>query len=103
MLKLVAKSPAEGLVPLSVGKIELNEVVPAAITSIACYHGQADALSAALKQHHGMAMPKRGRRQGARVHVRYGRDHRYFWWVQNHMQTCQTTPQSSTKATVGVF
>ena len=53
MLKLVAKSPAEGLVPLSVGTMELNEVVPAAITSIACYQDRADALSAALKKHHG--------------------------------------------------
>ena len=70
MLKLVAKSPAEGLVPLSVGTIELNEVVPAAITSIACYQGHADALSAALKEHHGMTLPKTGQatgRAGARA------------------------------------
>lgn len=64
MLKLVAKSPAEGLVPLSVGTIELNEVVPAAITSIACYQGHADALSAALKEHHGMTLPKTGQAKG---------------------------------------
>jgi heterotetrameric sarcosine oxidase gamma subunit len=70
VLKLVAKSPAEGLVPSSVGTMELSEVVPAAITSIACYKGQADALSAALKEHHGMALPKTGQatgRAGARA------------------------------------
>ena len=65
MLKLVAKSPAEGMVPLSVGTMELREVVPAAITSIACYHGHADALSAALKEHHGMALPKTGQATGS--------------------------------------
>ena len=64
MLKLVEKSPAEGLVPLSVGTMELSEVVPAAITSIAYYQGQADALSAALKEHHGMALPKTGQATG---------------------------------------
>ena len=70
MLKLVAKSPAEGLVPISVGPIELSEVVTAAITSIACYQGHADALSAALKDHHGLALPKTGQatgRSGARA------------------------------------
>ena len=70
MLKLVAKSPAKGLVPICVGTMELNEVVPAAITSIACYQGHADALSTALKQHHGMALPKTGQatgRAGART------------------------------------
>lgn len=70
MLKLVAKSPAEGMVPLSVGTMKLNEIVPAAITSIACYHGQADALSTVLKDHHGMALPNTGQatgRAGARA------------------------------------
>jgi sarcosine oxidase subunit gamma len=64
VLKLVAKSPAEGLVPIAVGAMELNEVVPAAITSIACYHGQSAALSAALKEYHGMALPKTGQATG---------------------------------------
>ena len=72
-------------------------------TSISCYQGQADALSAALKQHHGMAMPKTGQatgRAGARA-IWAGPS--VFWWVQNRMQICQTTPQSWIKATVGAF
>ena len=58
------------MVPLSVGTLELTETVPAAITSIACYQGQSAALSAALKEHHGMALPKTGQatgRAGARA------------------------------------
>ena len=103
MLKLVEKSPAEGLVPLSVGTMELSEVVPAAITSIAYYQGQADALSAALKEHHGMALPKMGQATGRAGARAMWAGPSVFLVVQNHMQTYQTTPQSSTKATVGVF
>lgn len=64
MLKLIAKSPAEGMVPITVGTMELNEVLPAYLTSIVCYHDQSDALSVALKNHHGMALPKTGQATG---------------------------------------
>ena len=70
MLELVAKSPAQDMVPISVGTMELTETFPAVITSIACYQGKGDALSAAMKDHHDMALPKTGQatgRAGARA------------------------------------
>ena len=70
MVELVSKSPCAGLLPVSVGQVELSEVVPGALTSIAPYRGQAGALSAALKSAYGMAAPQPNRatgKEGARA------------------------------------
>lgn len=70
MLDLVAKSPADGLVPVAIGTMTLDEVAPAAITFLTAAKGQEAALSAALKTAHGMALPAAQRatgRDGARA------------------------------------
>ena len=70
MVELQAKSPFEGLLPLSVGSVDLSEVAPGHLTSIAPFRGQAKALSAALKDAHGMAAPAPNRvtgKEGARA------------------------------------
>lgn len=64
MVDLISKSPFEGLLPLAIGSVELSEVDPGHLTSIAPYKGQAKALSAALKEAHGMAAPAPNRATG---------------------------------------
>lgn len=66
MIKLTAKSPAHGLVPVTIGTATLDEMTPVHITFITPYQGQGDALSQALKSAHGMAAPA--------VHRATGRD-----------------------------
>ncbi|MBV1868783.1 MAG: sarcosine oxidase subunit gamma [Marinosulfonomonas sp.] len=64
MVELIAKSPCEGLLPLTVGGCSLAEVLPAAITSITPARGQEKLVSAALKKSHGVAFPAPGRATG---------------------------------------
>lgn len=64
MVDLVALSACEGLLPLSIGKVTLSEVVPEAMTSVAPFKGQDKATSAALKSAHGMALPAPNRATG---------------------------------------
>lgn len=47
-VKLTAKSPADGLLPVSHGDLTLSEVRPARLTSVAPYRGQEGAVAAAL-------------------------------------------------------
>ncbi len=73
MAELVARTPCEGLLPLTAGRFALNERHPAALTTIAPAPGREGAVSAALKAAHGMAFPAPGRatgREGARC----------IWW-----------------------
>ncbi|MEM9523573.1 MAG: sarcosine oxidase subunit gamma [Pseudomonadota bacterium] len=70
MVKLIARSPCEGLLPYEAGGIDLIEVPPLCITSISPYRGQLSKLSAALKSAHGAAFPAPNRttgKEGARV------------------------------------
>ena len=70
MVKLRAKSPAEGLLPIEINGVSLTEVQPEAITSLMPYAGQEDAASAALKAQTGAEIPGPNRatgRAGARV------------------------------------
>lgn len=76
MVELVAKSPCQGLLPLTIGAVSLTEADPGAMTSLSPYAGQNAALSAALKDAHGMALPRPGRatgKAGARA-IWFGRD-----------------------------
>lgn len=76
MVELIAKSPFEGLLPPTIGTVTLSGVDPGHLTSIAPYHGKAAALSAALKQAHGMAAPGPNRatgKEGARA-IWFGHD-----------------------------
>ena len=70
MVKLVEKSPVEGLLPMEINGLSLTELVPGAITSVMPYAGQKTAASEALKALVGAAMPGPNRstgREGARV------------------------------------
>lgn len=70
MIKLTAKSPAHGLVPVTIGAATLDEITPANIAFVTPYQGQGDALSQAMKTAHGMAAPAAHRatgRDGARA------------------------------------
>ncbi len=70
MAELIAKSPCEGLLPLTIGGVTVSEVCPDALTSLSAHRGQEKALSAALKQAHGMAAPAVNRatgKEGARA------------------------------------
>ncbi len=64
MVELIAKTPCEGLLPLSIGPTTLSEEAPVVLTSIAAFRGQEKALSAALKEAHGMALPSPNRTTG---------------------------------------
>lgn len=66
----MAKTPLEGMAPLSLGKATLSELDLGRLTSIAPYRGQAAALSDALKEAHGMPAPAPNRatgKEGARA------------------------------------
>jgi methylglutamate dehydrogenase subunit D len=74
--ELTAKTPCDGLLPLTIGVTALNEVDPGTMTSLAPYKGQEAKLSAALKATHGMAYPAANRATGkstARA-IWFGRD-----------------------------
>lgn len=61
MAKLDALTPCADLLPVTVTGADLVEAHPAHITSLAPYRGRAAALSAALKETHGLTMPDPGR------------------------------------------
>ena len=63
MVKLKAKTPAEGLLPLTIGTATLHEDDLGHVTSLSPY-GEASALSAALQTAHGMAWPGANRTTG---------------------------------------
>ncbi len=67
---MMAKTPLEGMEPLSLGKATLSELDLGRLTSIAPYRGQEAALSDALKEAHGMLAPAPNRatgKEGARA------------------------------------
>jgi len=61
---LTARSPCEGLLPLTIGGVTAGEDLPAAMTSLAPYRGGEDDLSKAMKSAHGMGFPSPGRATG---------------------------------------
>ena len=64
MANLIAKTPCEGLLPVTAGTLTLSEVTPAAITSVAPAKGQEKAVSNALKKAFGAALPSANRATG---------------------------------------
>ncbi len=62
--ELTVRSPASGLLPLTVGTVTLFEDEGQAITSVAPFRGQESAVSDALKAQLGAAWPKPGRSTG---------------------------------------
>jgi len=62
--ELIAKTPAEGLLPVTAGTMTLTEILPACVTSVAPFKGHEKAVSAALKAACGMALPGLNRATG---------------------------------------
>lgn len=60
MAELIAMTPCDGLLPLTMGGVTLTEDLPAAMTSIAPYTGQDEALNTALQSAHGLEFPAIG-------------------------------------------
>lgn len=74
MVELKAISPCDGLLPLRVGRVSVEEVDLGALSSLSPV-GDASRFSAALQEAHGMAVPKPGRmtgKEGARC-IWFGR------------------------------
>jgi heterotetrameric sarcosine oxidase gamma subunit len=61
---LIARSPCDGLLPVSAGSCTLSEVMPEAITSIAPAKGQEKQVSDALKKALGLTFPASNRASG---------------------------------------
>jgi len=64
VVRLVAISPCEGLLPVEAEGATLIEVTPEAITSVAPFKGREKAVSAALEAAVGGALPKPNRTTG---------------------------------------
>ena len=76
MAELIAKTPLDGMVPVTVGDVTLAEVYLCALTSIAPYTGQGKAVAEALDTAHGLKWPAPNRatgKAGARA-IWFGRD-----------------------------
>lgn len=61
VVKLIAKTPCNGLLPVFAGNCTLSELAPGAITSISPILGQQRAVSAALKKACGVGFPAANR------------------------------------------
>ncbi len=64
MAKLIALTPCAGLLPISLGKIAVTEVLPDRLMSVAPFAGQNKAVSAKLKSHVGAVLSGLNRRIG---------------------------------------
>ncbi len=64
MDKLIAKTPCDGLLPLTIGSVTLSEEDAGAIHSISPLKGKQKMLSEALKAAHGMVYPSANRATG---------------------------------------
>ena len=64
MTDLIARTPCKGLLPLEIGEVSLTEVSAGALTSIAAFKGQDQALVKAMKAAHGLALPGPNRAVG---------------------------------------
>lgn len=91
MADLIAKSPCEGLLPVTHGDVTLSEVGMTTLTSLSPFKGQDKALSDALKKAHGMALPAVNRatgKEGARA----------VWFGQGQVMLIGPSPASSLSA-----
>ncbi|WP_424833223.1 sarcosine oxidase subunit gamma [Ruegeria sp.] len=64
MDKLVANSPCDGLLPLTIGSVTLSEADAGAVHSVSPFKGKQKAVSDMLKALHGMAYPAANRATG---------------------------------------
>jgi sarcosine oxidase subunit gamma len=70
VVDLIAKTPCDGLLPLTVGDCTVSELDLGKLTSCAPFKGQSGAFAETMKDAHGLAVPKVNRstgKQGARL------------------------------------
>ena len=67
MVDLIPDTPLATRLPVAIGGMALAVDQPAVITALAPFPGQERALSAALKEAHGMALPRPGRTTGRKA------------------------------------
>ena len=72
MVKLVSKSPVDGIVPLEINGLSLTEIVPEQVTSVAPYAGQESAASEALTALIGAGIPALKKAQESSRHAPLG-------------------------------
>ncbi len=88
MAELIAKTPCDGLLPVTVGEMTLTEEVVESIWSMAPFKGQKSALSDALKAAHGMALPAPNRATGKA-------GSRAVWFGLSHVLLLGPAPDAS--------
>lgn len=62
MVSLIPLTPAEGLLPLTIGNVSVTEVLAGPLTSVAPFKGQHGAVSQALQDQIGVGLPAPNRR-----------------------------------------
>ena len=65
MVKLIAISPCAGLLPIAFGGVEVTEVLPLRLMSVAPFAGQRKVVSDRLKEQVGSGLAALNRRSGA--------------------------------------
>mgnify|MGYP000681107557 CR=1 FL=1 len=87
MAELIAKTPAAGLLPLTIGTVELSEVDAGHLTSIAPFKGMEKLLSDALNTAHGASLPGANLTTGKT-------DARVIWFGLNHVLLTGPVPDT---------
>jgi heterotetrameric sarcosine oxidase gamma subunit len=64
VVDLIAKTPMDGFVPLTLGNVTLSEMAAGPVTSVSPFNEMGKDLSAALKAAHGMTVPAANRSTG---------------------------------------
>lgn len=64
MVELLARSPCEGMLPLTIGSVAAVEEMPGAMSIVAPFAGQEKAVSEAMKAAYGLGFPAVGRVTG---------------------------------------
>lgn len=79
MASLIAKSPTEGMLPLTIGALTLRDTTPARITAIAPYPGKTATVGTALKKLGlGWPAPDRAMVKGGAACLWSGRDQAFL-------------------------
>jgi len=87
VVKLIAKSAADGLLPIEIGQVRVEEIV-APMASLSAYAGKVDALSQSLKSTHGLALPEVGQTTNAG-------DVSCQWFGLNHVMLMGEEPDAA--------
>ncbi len=106
MVKLTAKSAAHGLLPLTIGTVQVTEVADLTLTAIAPYKGKAAQAAQALTSAHGLDWPQPKRATGNGPHaIWFGHQHILLTGAQPDpglAKSCAVTDQTDAWVVVDV-